>query len=184
MIGVIALKKIFLLAALIFFAVSSTAFAARDYRSVGVVIVGGVEFKTEDFYKIVRDELKPASGAKIVAGNDLQTLYKRFWLRRGYIGEQPPQKQDLIDFTATSGHGKVVFLIISDATIDTHNNSKSREKDRITVQVDAYLSTAAEVADVFAASDEEISKTSNLRARRGAFRKCLKEISKPLSQHL
>ena len=178
------MKKIFLLALLICFALSGTTNAARDLQSVGVVIVGGVEFKTDDFYKIVRDELKTKSGAKISAGNDLQTLYKKFWLRRGFIGEQPPTKNDLIDFTRTSGYQKVVFVIISDVTLDTHNNAKSREKDRVSIQVDAYLCTPLNVADVFAAGDEELSKTSNLRARRGAFRKCLKEINKELSRHL
>ncbi|MBQ3337620.1 MAG: hypothetical protein IJG80_09475, partial [Selenomonadaceae bacterium] len=61
----IDLKKIFLLAVMICFAVSGTAFATRETQNVGVVIVGGVEFKTNDFYKIVRDELKAKSGAKI-----------------------------------------------------------------------------------------------------------------------
>ena len=178
------MRKIFLLAAMICLVMSGTAFAARDYQSVGVVIVGGVEFKTDDFYKIVRNELKPKSGAKIIVGNDMQTRYKKYWLREGYIGEQTPQKNDLINFTAASGYSKVVCLIVSDSTVDRHNNAKSREKDRIFVQLDAYLCTPTNVADVFAAGDEEISKTSNLRARRGAFQRCLKEISKSLNSYL
>lgn len=178
------MKKIFLLAAMICLMLTGTAFAARDYQSVGVVIVGGVEFKTDDFYKIVRNELKSKSGSKIVVGNDVQTLYKKYWLREGYIGEQMPRKEDLIRFTAASGYKKVVCIIISDSTIDRHNNPKSREKDRISVQVDAYLCTPTNVEDVFAASDEELSKTSNLRARRGAFKKCMAVICKSLNNHL
>ena len=178
------MKKIFLLAAMICFALTSTAFAARDYNSVGVVIIGGVEFKTDDYYKIIRNELNPKSGAKIIVGNDMQTLYKKYWLRQGYIGEQTPQKNDLINFTASSGYKKVVFIIISDSTVDRHNNPKSREKDRISVQVDAYLCTSTNVEDVFAASDDELSKTSNLRARKGAFKKCLDEISKSLNRNI
>ena len=180
----IDLKKIFLLAVMICFAVNGTTFAARDYQSVGVVIVGGVEFKTNDFYKVVKNELKTKSGAKIFVGNEMQTLYKKFWLRRGFIGEQTPSKNDLIEFTRASGYKKIVCLIVSDSVVDRHNNPKSREKDRVSIQVDAYLCTPLNVEDVFGASDEELSKTSNLRARRGAFQKCLKEINKGLSNHL
>ena len=178
------MKKIFLLALMICLAVSGTALAARDIQSVGAVIVGGVEFKTDDFYKIVGDELKTKSGAKIFVGNEMQTLYKKFWLRKGFIGEQTPSKNDLIEFTRTSGYKKIICLIVSDSVVDIHNNPKSREKDRVSIQVDAYLCTPQDVADVFGASDEELSKTSNLRARRGAFQKCLKEINKSLSNHL
>ena len=178
------MKKIFLLAALIFFVLSGTAFAARDYQNVGVVIIGGADFKTDDFYKIVRNELKPKSGAKIFVGNEMQTLYKKYWLREGYIGEQTPQKRDLINFAAMSGYKKIVCIIVADSVVDRHNNPKSREKDRVSVQLDAYLCTPTNVEDVFAASDEELSKTSNLRARRGAFQKCLKEISKKLNKNL
>ena len=178
------MKKIFWLAAIIFFAVSGTAFAAKDYQSVGVVIIGGADFKTDDFYKIVRNELKPKSGAKIFVGNEMQTLYKKYWLREGYIGEQTPQKKDLINFAAMSGHKKIVCIIVADSVVDRHNTPKSREKDRVSVQLDAYLCTPANVEDVFSASDEELSKTSNLRARRGAFQKCLKEIAKTLNKNI
>ena len=178
------MKKIFLLATMICLLLNSTAFAARDFQSVGVVIIGGADFKTDDFYKIVRNELKPKSGAKIIVGNEIQTLYKKYWLREGYIGEQTPQKRDLINFTTMSGYRKVVCIIVADSVVDKHNNAKSREKDRVSVQLDAYLCTPTNVEDVFAASDEELSKTSNLRARRGAFQKCLKEISKRLNNYL
>ena len=171
---------------MIFLAASTTTFAANNLReeNVGVIIIGGAEFKTDDFYKIVRDEIKPLSGAKIVVGNDLQTLYKRYWLKQGFIGEQPSQKKDLIDFTAMTGYKKLVCIIVADSVVDTHNNAKSREKDRISVQLDAYLCTPNDVLDVFSATDEEVSKTSNLRARRGAFKKCLKEIGKSLNSRL
>ena len=178
------MKKIFLLALMICFALSSTAFATREYPRTGVLIVGGAEYKTDDFYKIVRDEIKPKSGIKIVVGNEIQTLYKKYWLREGYIGEQPPQKDDLIKFSEMTGCQKVVCLIVADSVVDKHNNAKSREKDRISLQLDAYLCTPINVVDVFSMTDEENSKTSNLRARRGAFRKCLKEIAKELNNRL
>ena len=176
------MKKIFLLATLICFMLSGTALAAND--KIGVVIVGGVEFKTDDFYKAVRNELKPKSGAKIIVGNDMQTLYKKYWLREGYIGEQTPQKDDLINFAATSGCRKVICIIVSDVVDDQRNSGNHRQQNRISVQLDAYLCTPTDVEDIFSASKEVNSKGSALRARNGAFKKCLEEISKSLNKHI
>ena len=179
------MRKIFLLALMILcFALTSTALAARDYQSVGVVIIGGVEFKTDDYYNIVKSALKPQSGAKIIVGNDMQTRYKKYWLNRGYIGEQQPQKEDFTNFAATNGFSKVVYIVISDTADDQRNSGDHRQRNRVTVQVDAYLSTPNQVVDVFAASDDQKSKGSALRARRGAFKSCLNEIAKNLNPQL
>ncbi len=178
------MKKIILMTAAIFLLMTSSAFAAQNSQDIGVIIVGGAEFKTSDYYKIIKSEVKPASGSKIVFGNDLQTRYKKYWLQRGYIGEQMPQKEDLINFTNMSGCEKIICLIISDAVVDKHNSSNHREKVRISVQLDAYICTKTDVVDVFSASEEEDSKGSDLRARRGAFQKCLKEICKTLNTEI
>ena len=181
------MRKIFFIVAAIIFALTGTVSAASSSQylnNVGVIIIGGAEFKTEDFYKAVQNEIKPSSGAKLIVGNDLQTRYKKYWLNRGYIGEQTPQKSDLIGFTAMSGCNKVVCLIVSDSVVDKHNNAKRREKDRVSLQLDAYLCTRTNVVDLFAATCEENSKTSSLRARRGAFKKCLEQISKSLNRAL
>ncbi len=178
------MKKIFFMAAAIFFVLTGTAFAAQSFKSVGVVIVGGAEFKTSDYYKTVKNEIKPSSGAKIVYGNDLQTLYKKYWLERGFIGEQMPQKEDLISFTNMSGCDKIICLIVSDSVVDKHNSSGHREKVRVSVQLDAYICTKTDVLDVLSANEEDTSKGSDLRARRGAFQKCLKEIGKTLNAKL
>ena len=181
---VITLKKIFLLAAAICFALTSSAFAAKVAPTVGVVIIGGVEFKTDDYYQIVLKNFKPKSGATIETGNDLQTRYKKYWLQRGFIGDQPPQTEDLINFAQQSGLKKIVYVIVSDTIVDKHNSSNHREKARVSVQLDAYLCTPTEVVDLFAASNEQNSKGSTLRARRGAFDKCLKEICATLNESL
>ena len=178
------MKKIFLLAIMICFVLTSTAFAARDFQNVGVVIIGGAEFKTDDYYKIVRNEINPKSGAKLLVGNEIQTRYKKYWLNRGFIGEQTPQKQDLIDFAAMSGCRKIICLIVSDVVDDQRNSGKHRQQNRISVQLDAYLCTPTNVEDVFSASKEFNSKGSALKARSGAFKKCLAEISKGLNRHI
>ena len=173
------MKKIIFIAAAILMMISCTAFAAKDFsRSVGVVVVGGAEYKTPEFYKFVKSKFDPKSGAKFDVGGDLQNKYQKFLLNRDLVGNTIPRRQDLIDFAAASGYGKILFVVVSDSSAEHQNNSKSRQKDRVSVQVDGYLCAASGVIDVATASEQSNSKTSDLRARRGAFKNVLKNLQK------
>lgn len=158
------------------------AATSRDtaYRSNKVVIIGGAEFKTNDYYKIVRKNFGKKSKTTFEAGSDVQERYQIFMMERYDIGENNLHKQDLMDFAAENGYGNVLFLIV-DEHIDTQNNASSRQKNRITVQLDAYYVNSSRIIDFTTTSQDFISKTSNLRARRGAFEKCVKEIAEKLS---
>ena len=170
------MKKIFMLAAMIMALFSCTAFAAYNSYGTKVVIIGGGEFKTADYYKIIQKNLGSKSGNKYECGNEIQKRYQVFMMDRYDIGENTPRKQDFIDFTAWSGYGKVLFLIV-DENIDTQNNAKRRQKNRSTIQLDAYLVNGSRIVDFTTTSQDFTSKTSNLRARRGAFEKCLKDVA-------
>ena len=169
------MKKIFILAAMILAAFTCTAFAANNFGTK-VVIIGGGEFKTADFYKIVQKNLGSKSGNKYECGNDIQKRYQVFIMNRYDIGEDKPRKQDFTDFTAWSGYDKVLFLIV-DENVDTQTHGKHSQKNRSTIQMDAYLATNSGISDFNTTSQEFTSKASNLRARRGAFEKCLKDIA-------
>lgn len=144
------------------------------------MIIGGAEFKTADYYKIVKNTLGKKTGTAFEAGDEIQNRYQIFMMERYDIGEDRPHKQDLIDFAAETGYGNVLFLIV-DEKIDTQSNAKSRQKNRITVQINAYLANRDRIIDVTTTSQDFLSKTSNLRARRGAFQKCVKEIASKLN---
>lgn len=177
------MKKIFPVMLAILFIISGSAFAANNLlRSVGVVVIGGAEFKTPEFYKIIKKEFDPKSGAKFVVSGDLQNKYQKFLINRNLVGNNIPRREDLIDFTAASGYGKILFIVIPNSTADHQNNSYSRQKDRISVQVDGYLCNNLSVVEVATSSQHSNSKTSDLRARRGAFRKCLEDLSKTLNR--
>ena len=178
----IDLKKILsvMLAILVLSAATVCAAASSYNRGTKVVIIGGAEFKTDDYYKIVRKNFGKKSKAQFEAGSDVQERYQIFMMERYDIGENKPHKQDLIDFAAENGYGSVLFLIV-DEHLDTQNNAKSRQKNRITVQLDAYLVNSSRIVDVTTTSQDFNSKTSNLRARRGAFEKCVKEVSKKMN---
>ena len=173
------MKKLVPIAAmLLVLLMSCTALAASAAdKRMGILLIGGAEFKTPEYYDIAKKAIQSKSRSKCEAGNAVQSKYNAYWLEKGFVGEQIPQRQDLIDFTAGSGYGKVLCLVISNSTVDRHNSAKHREKDRVSVQVDAYLCSRTNVLNVYTASHEEVSKGSSLRARRAAFEKCIKEIA-------
>lgn len=177
------MKKIFAMIFSTILIFSSTAFAANNFaKSVGVIVIGGAEYKTPEFYKIIRNEFDPKSGAKFLVGEDLQNKYQKFLLNRDLIGNNIPRQNDLIDFTRISGYGKILFISIPDSNTDHQNNANRRQKDRISVQVDGYLCNNLSVIEVATASQHSNSKTSDLRARRGAFKKCLESLAKTLNR--
>lgn len=169
-----------MLAVLVLGAATICAAASSYNRSTQVVIIGGAEFKTNDYYKIVRKNFGKSTNVTFEAGDDVQERYQIFMMERYDIGETTPHKQDLVDFAAENGYGNVLFLIV-DEHLDTQNNSSSRQKNRITVQLDAYYVNGSRIIDVTTTSQDFNSKTSNLRARRGAFEKCVKEVAKKLN---
>lgn len=179
------MKKIIFIAAAILVMISCTTFAASNsLKNVGAVVVGGAEYKTPEFYKFIKDKFDPKSGAKFVVGGDLQNKYQKFLLNRDLVGNETPRRQDLIDFAAASGYGKILFIVVSDSSADHQNNSKSRQRNRTSIQIDGYLCSASGVIDVATASDQSDSRTSDLRARRGAFKKCLEELAKTLNKSM
>lgn len=168
-------KFLSVLAALLIMS-TAVVYAAQNSSSrhgTKIVIIGGAEYKTSDYYKIARNSF----GKGYEAGEEIQDRYQTFMMERHDVGEDTPHKQDFIDFTAQNDYDSVVFLIVSEK-LDTQNNAKSRQKNRITVQINAYLASGARILDVTTVSRDDTSKTSNLRARRSAFKKCVREVAK------
>ena len=173
----LCLKKIFVMTLAMLIIFSCTAFAAAN-NSVGVVIVGGAEFKTKDFYKMIPNVFD-LNKSRCKVGDEIQGKYQKFLLERDLLGETIPRKQNLIDFAAKSGCSKVLFLVV-DSTADHQNDPKRNQKNRLSIQVDAYLCDSLQVIDVQTTGQESNSNTSDLRARRKAFKKCLEELSKTM----
>lgn len=178
------MKKIFMLTAMLAALISCTAFAASSskdtFNSTKVVIVGGGEFKTKDFYNIIKKNLGSKTSTAYDCGDEIQRQYQLFMMDRYDIGETTARKQDFIDFTARNRYKKTLFLIL-DEKLDTHTHGEHSQKSRITIQLDAYLVDSSRIVDFATTSQEFTSKASNLRARRGAFEKCLKEVAKVMN---
>ena len=171
------MKKIFFAAVtfLAIFICGVSISSAKSAGSTGVVIIGGAEFKTSDYYKLVKQNFNFKGPAKI--GDEMQSKYQKFLLENDLLGEKLPRKQYLLDFTAQSGCEKILFLVVT-STADHQNNPKSKQKNRISVQVDAYLCDRYKILEGATSAQQNDSNTSDLRARRGSFKKCLNELAK------
>ena len=155
--------------------------ASSTNRQIAVVIVGNADYKTKDFIEYTNNFFKASNGLDIVTGKAVQTKYQNYWLDKGLIDEGTPTKEDFINFVNYSGYNKVVYLVIKDSVIDQHGSKKGKGRSRASLTINAFLVDKMQVLKVDSSTNEEDSKTSELRARRGAFKQCVKEISENLN---
>ena len=158
--------------------------ASSPSRQIAVVIVGGADYKTKDFIEYTKNFFKTSNGLELVTGKEVQTKYQTYWLDKGLIDEGTPTKEDFVDFVNYSGYNKVIYLVIKDSVIDQHGSKKGKGRSRTSLTVNAFLVNKMQVMKVDSSTNEEDSKTSELRARRGAFKQCVKEISNNLNPFL
>lgn len=173
------MRKIFITAALILAMCSVAAAQTAVITDTAVVIIGGAEFKTPEYYKMIQSTLRSKGGLNCEVGDDMQKKYQRFMMETYDLGNTAPKKKDLVNFAANSGYKRTLYLVI-DENIDTQQNAKTRQKNRVSVQLDAYLCNSADIIDMATASRDDNSKTSILRARKSAFQKCLTDAVKSM----
>ena len=174
------MKKIFLMSFALLVIFTCSAFAAKEPpTTLGIVIIGGSEFKTADYYKMIPKVFDFKKNITCKIGDEMQSRYQKFLLEYDLVGNDTPKKQNLIDFAARSGCNKILFLVV-DSSADHQNDFKSKQKNRLTVQTDAYLCDGLQVIDVQTTTQESDSKASDLRARREAFKKTLTELAKAI----
>ena len=159
--------------------IAASATAAPIYAErCGVVVVSGADYKTKDFFDYVEKFfVKPYVGdhRQMQYGKDAQNKYQNFWLDKGYLEEQKPTQKDFIDFVSYGAYDKVIFLKVEDSVTEMQKN-----RSRLSVNVNVFLVDRRKVLKAASATNEEDSKASQLRARRGAFKKCAKELSEAI----
>lgn len=184
------MKRILLLVMAITMIFTGTVFAgaANDFLNkkvdqIGVVIIGNSDYKTDDYYNYISELLNNENDKryKIVCGSEVQSKYQNYWLDKGFLEEQKPQKNDLFDFYKTSGYDKILYILVSDPVVDKHNIRtglfSSVEQSRASVTVNSFLVNNNTILKAYSVTKEDDSRASELRAKRGAFRKVLKELS-------
>ena len=174
------MKKLFI-ALFAIFSVMTTAIvteAATPGNQIAVVIVGGADYRTKDFVKLTKDLFKVSDELTLATGKEVQNKYQMYWLDKGLIDEDTPTKEDFVQFVNYSGYRKVLYLVIKDSVIDQHGRKKGKDRSRASLTVNAFIVDKTKILKFDSSTNEEDSKTSELRARLGAFKQCVKEISK------
>ena len=178
------MKKAFAIIFSMMLFAASSAFAQS--QEIVVLIIGNSDFKTPNFIRyatqLFKEEYKGKT-LKFVSGEEIQSKYQNYWLDKGSLEEGTPTKQDLIDFVSYGDYDRVVYLIIKDPVIDKHESgygSSYQQKSRASVTVNAFLADSEKVLKAATSTKEDDSMASELRAKRGAFKQCMREISKVL----
>ncbi len=183
----LTMKKIFVsLSVFVCFLISAFSAQAANFtpREIAVVIVGSADYKTKDFVKTATDYFKSPIGKKVVTGNKVQTKYQTYWLEKGLIEEGTPTKEDFVSFVNYSGYEKVVYLVVKDAVTDQHNRKKGKALSRTSMTLNVFVADRSKILKVASSINEDSSKASELRAKRGAFEKCVKEVSEEINSVL
>ena len=157
-----------------------------------VVIVGDASVKTPDFFKYVDEAFNTEEKKKkVVSGTEIQSLYQTYWLDKGFLEEQKLTKQDLNDFVKYSGYKKVVYLIVSSPVVEKTNEGHGgwdgwvqTERTRASITIKTFLVNETDIIKAVDVTKEDDSVTSELRAKRGAFEKCIKEIKSAIGSYL
>ena len=155
-----------------------TEAAGNSNQQVAVVIVGSADYRTKDFTSYAKDFFKPSEGVTVAYGKDVQNQYQKYWFGKGLIEEGTPTKEDFIAFANQSGYRQVIYLVIKDSVLEQHGRKKGKDRSRISLTVNSFLVDKTHILESTSSTNEEDSKTSELRAKRGAFKECVKEISK------
>lgn len=152
---------------------------------VAILLMGSNDFKTDQYFAMIGKyflDNNPHHN-RILVGSDIQSRYQEYWLDKGFLEEQKPEKDDLIALVDYLGVDKVLFLMVKDPVVEKSfamDFFESGERSRASIQVNAFLANREKVLKLKAANHEDDSFASDLRAKRGAFKKCVVEISKDM----
>lgn len=174
----------------LFFLVNMTNVFAGDVSQMQksklktcVVLIGNSDVKTPDFIKYIDEQFNgEETKNKVICGSEVQSVYQNYWFQKGFLEEQKLQKQDLHDFVKFSSYDRCLFLIISDPIVEKTKIPAgwftTAEKTRASIEVKCFLADDTNIIKSFNVTKNDDSMASDLRAKRGAFEKCVKEFVK------
>ncbi len=174
--------KKFLISVLTLFCLISLTISAEAEdlskdKTLAVIIVGSSDYKTANFVRYAQEYFEVPENVKIMSGSEVQSKYQTYWLKKGLLDEGTPTQSDFIEFVNYSGYDKTIYLVVKDPVLDTHDR-KGKQRSRASITINAFLVDSQKIIEVVSSTNEEDSKTSELRAKRGAFKQCIREISK------
>ncbi len=163
--------------------------AAEDFlhrhQSIGVVLIGPPDFKSQEFYDCIADGLMSETDNRysLVLGNDTQNKYMEYWFNQGFLEDQIPKKDDLLNFVGFSGYDKILFLMIDDPVTEKHSRSGGSlffpitiTQVRTSITINSFLCSKDTIIKTFSVTKQDDSEWSDMRAKKGAMEKCAKDI--------
>lgn len=177
------------MAVLLFILVSISAMGFAAKADTCALFIADADMKTDDFTNKVSDCLK--ENRNVVFGTDIQTKYQEYWFEKGELEEGKITPQVLFEFRKFSGYDKCLYLITERSVEKTKQPMLfgSYEKTRASVNIKGYLvgtdtNGADKILKMINVTANADSDTSDLRARRGAFEKAMKELVKQFNEYL
>lgn len=164
----------------------SPSFSQKYAKKTCIVVIGESDVKTPDFFKYIDKQMNGDDMVKMDSGIETQSKYQNYWFDKGFLEEQKLTKQDLHDFVQYSGYDRVLFLMVGSPILEKTKVQTGlfawAEQTRASIEVKAFLVDNTSIIKAVTVSKEDDSVTSELRAKRGAFEKCMKEVTAQLMQ--
>lgn len=160
--------------------ITGTCLAAILHTDIGVVLIGSSEYKEKhmmsEMEEIMTSEKLP--NYFIHVGEDEQSKYQDFWFSKGVLDPEDPSPQNFMEYVNYAGYDKVLFLVVKDPVVDTRKEGLfgQREHKRVSVEIKGYLVGKDKLIGSYTSVNEDDSRFSELRARRGALKKSVKYI--------
>ena len=150
----------------------------------GILIIAPVEFKSQDFIQIATETF----GKNYDISKGTQDDWATYCWDKGLTDTDAlPTKETLADFAATTNYDKIIFIIFKDANKTEEDLGYSRGpfwsishdvRYRTAVGARVVIMThEGQTLKVFDETHTDDSKSSDLRASRGAFKGLCKQIS-------
>lgn len=178
-----------------FFAPDEKRAKKDDRKKIGAVIIGDSDYRTKDYFKHVKDRIKPKNKAEYVleVGDDVQGKYTAYWAKMGFMEEQPISGDEaMTGFAKEYGYEKVIFLIAEDITLETDTTPSFAKliiagiDTNATGSVHAVLCDQKDIVTAYTATgyDRQWNNYNEREMRRNVFKYCVKEIGKAWAEKL
>ena len=159
---------------------------------VCALIIGTPDVKAKDFMERLEEnlnrDLDEDKKKKVECGTNIQSLYQNYWLEKGELEEGKLTKAVLHDFVKYSGYDRCLFIVVEDPKMEKSKISAgifgSIEQKRASIEVKGFLADQEKVLKIINVTKNNSSETSELRAKRGAFTKCIKELCEDMRPYI
>ena len=179
------MKRVFITMSMLVFCLLFGAVCAAKEKppvqpGVGVVIVGGADFTTADFLKAASEQM----GAEYQLGQELQQKLARFWYDKGFVEDQTKMsKEEMIEFAKYSGLDRIIYVTTGTPVVENSKDILVGGIIRASMNARIIVMEAdGTMVDLFSASQNGDSRSSEMRAKRDCFKKVMREIRQHIEE--